>query len=70
MNGYIARNKLSCIYEGIFLFHTDSQASKRLTQYYDGRVDEYEIFKVLDFDPESGEINLFDKFQIDYPYLS
>lgn len=70
MNGYIARNKLSCIYEGIFLFHTDSQASKRLTQYYDGRVDEYEIFKVLDFDPENGEINLFDKFQIDYPYLS
>ena len=70
MNGYIARNKLSCIYEGIFLFHTDSQASKRLTQYYDGRVDEYEIFKVLDFDPESGEINLFDKFQIDYPYIS
>lgn len=70
MNGYIARNKLSCIYEGIFLFHTDSQASKRLTQYYDGRVDEYEIFKVLDFDPESGEINLFDKFQIDYPYIT
>lgn len=68
MNGYIAKNKLSCIYEGVFLFHTDSQASKRLTQYFDGRVDEYEVYKIVDFDPETGEINIIDKSQIEFPF--
>lgn len=69
MNGYISKNKLSGMHEGIFLFHTDSQASKRLTEYYKGREDEYEVLKTLIFEPDTGHIELCPQSFIDFPYV-